>query len=82
MEPWDDGTTGIRTEQPELLHAPFLQDCDQEIRDEAMRRLTRQSLVAFAENDNEPEILISRWRSISGARPPPVPWGAVIVLRG
>jgi len=49
MEPRDDGTIGIRTEQPELLHALFLHDCDQEIRDEAMRRLTRQSLTAFAQ---------------------------------
>ncbi|MGH3932701.1 MAG: alpha/beta fold hydrolase [Pseudonocardiaceae bacterium] len=49
MDPRDDGTTGIRTEQPELLHALFLQDCDQETRDEATRRLTRQSLAAFAQ---------------------------------
>ncbi|MGH3942585.1 MAG: alpha/beta hydrolase [Pseudonocardiaceae bacterium] len=49
MEPRGDGTTGIRTEQPELLHALFLQDCDQKTRDEATQRLTRQSLVAFAQ---------------------------------
>lgn len=49
MESWDDGTAGVRTERSELLHALFLQDCDQETRDEATRRLTRQSLAAFVQ---------------------------------
>jgi pimeloyl-ACP methyl ester carboxylesterase len=52
LGPWmdpreDDGTMGIKAE---LAPAAFMQDCDEETVTEALKRLTRQPLVAFAQS--------------------------------
>jgi pimeloyl-ACP methyl ester carboxylesterase len=49
LGPWmdpceEDGTMGIKVE---LAPAAFMQDCDEATVDEALKRLTRQSLAAF-----------------------------------
>ena len=48
--PWmmvgDDGTVGVR---PDLIRNLFLQDCDESTTEEALARLTRQSLTPFTQ---------------------------------
>ena len=48
--PWmmvgDDGTVGVR---PDLIRKLFLQDCDESTTEEALARLTRQSLTPFTQ---------------------------------
>lgn len=52
LGPWmdpreEDGTMGIKAE---LAPAAFMQDCDEETVTEALKRLTRQPLAAFAQS--------------------------------
>jgi pimeloyl-ACP methyl ester carboxylesterase len=44
--PRDDGTIGVR---PDLIREFFLQDCDEATIEQALARLTRQSLTAFTQ---------------------------------
>jgi pimeloyl-ACP methyl ester carboxylesterase len=44
--PGDDGTVGV---DPDLIREFFLQDCDDETTEEAIARLTRQSLTPFTQ---------------------------------
>ena len=44
--PGDDGTVGV---QPELIREFFLQDCDEATTEQALARLTRQSLTPFTQ---------------------------------
>ena len=46
LTPSDDGTVGV---DPELIRELFLQDCDEGTTDEALERLTRQSLAPFTQ---------------------------------
>jgi pimeloyl-ACP methyl ester carboxylesterase len=46
MRPGDDGTVGV---DPDLIREFFLQDCDDETTEEAVARLTRQSLIPFTQ---------------------------------
>jgi pimeloyl-ACP methyl ester carboxylesterase len=48
MDPrFEDGTMGVRAE---LMSDAFMQDCDDEAVDGAMRRLTRQPLACFGQS--------------------------------
>lgn len=44
--PGDDGTVGV---DPDLIRRFFLQDCDQPTTEQALARLTRQSLTPFTQ---------------------------------
>jgi pimeloyl-ACP methyl ester carboxylesterase len=46
MMPGDDGTVGVR---PDLVRELFLQDCDEDTTEQAVDRLTRQSLTPFTQ---------------------------------
>jgi len=46
LRPGDDGTVGV---DPALVREFFLQDCDQETTEQALARLTRQSLTPFTQ---------------------------------
>lgn len=48
--PGDDGTIGV---DPELVRELFLQDCDEATAEQALARLTRQSLAPFAQAPRE-----------------------------
>jgi pimeloyl-ACP methyl ester carboxylesterase len=44
LQPGDDGTIGV---DPAMIRKFFLQDCDETVTEQALARLTRQSLVPF-----------------------------------
>jgi pimeloyl-ACP methyl ester carboxylesterase len=46
LDPSDDGTIGVH---PDLTREYFFQDCDDSVTEEALARLTRQSLAPFAQ---------------------------------
>ena len=46
LDPNDDGTIGVR---PDLIRELFLQDCDEAVAEQALARLTRQSLTPFTQ---------------------------------
>jgi pimeloyl-ACP methyl ester carboxylesterase len=46
LQPGDDGTIGV---DPDLIRELFLQDCDDTTTEEAVARLTRQSLIPFTQ---------------------------------
>jgi pimeloyl-ACP methyl ester carboxylesterase len=46
MRPGDDGTVGV---EPDMIREYFLQDCDEATTEQALARLTRQSLTPFAQ---------------------------------
>ena len=46
LQPSDDGTIGV---DPELIRELFLQDCDETTTQQALARLTRQSLTPFTQ---------------------------------
>jgi pimeloyl-ACP methyl ester carboxylesterase len=46
MDPGDDGTVGVH---PDLVRELFLQDCDEATVQQALDRLTRQSMTPFAQ---------------------------------
>lgn len=50
LQPSDDGTLGV---DPEMVRRFFLQDCDEATIQEALERLTRQSLAPFAQSPRE-----------------------------
>jgi pimeloyl-ACP methyl ester carboxylesterase len=55
LQPSDDGTIGV---DPEMVRRFFLQDCDEDTTEEAVARLTRQSLAPFGQPPRE-----IAWRS-------------------
>ncbi len=46
LQPSDDGTIGV---DPEMIRELFLQDCDEATTEQALERLTRQSLAPFTQ---------------------------------
>jgi pimeloyl-ACP methyl ester carboxylesterase len=46
LQPGEDGTIGV---DPEMIREFFLQDCDATVTEQALDRLTRQSLTPFAQ---------------------------------
>jgi pimeloyl-ACP methyl ester carboxylesterase len=46
LRPGDDGTIGV---DPDMIRERFLQDCDDDTTEQALARLTRQSLVPFTQ---------------------------------
>jgi pimeloyl-ACP methyl ester carboxylesterase len=46
LQPGNDGTIGV---DPTMIRKLFLQDCDETVTEQALRRLTRQSLVPFTQ---------------------------------
>jgi pimeloyl-ACP methyl ester carboxylesterase len=46
LQPGEDGTLGV---DPDMVRAFFLQDCDPESTEQALARLTRQSLTPFTQ---------------------------------
>lgn len=50
LVPGEDGTVGV---DPEMIRRFFLQDCDEPTSDEALARLTRQSLTPFTQPPRE-----------------------------
>jgi pimeloyl-ACP methyl ester carboxylesterase len=50
MLPGDDGTVGV---EPDMIREYFLQDCDEVTTEEAIARLTRQSLTPFTQAPRE-----------------------------
>jgi pimeloyl-ACP methyl ester carboxylesterase len=46
LQPGEDGTVGV---DPDMIRRFFLQDCDESTSDEAVSRLTRQSLTPFTQ---------------------------------
>jgi pimeloyl-ACP methyl ester carboxylesterase len=50
LQPGEDGTIGV---DPDMVREFFLQDCDQETTDQAVARLTRQSLAPFTQPPRE-----------------------------
>jgi pimeloyl-ACP methyl ester carboxylesterase len=50
LDPGDDGTIGVH---PEPIRELFLQDCDEATTEEALSRLTRQSLVPFTQSPHQ-----------------------------
>lgn len=46
LQPGEDGTLGV---DPEMIREFFLQDCDESTTEQALDRLTRQSLVPFTQ---------------------------------
>lgn len=50
MRPGEDGTVGV---DPDMVRRFFLQDCDESTSDQAVSRLTRQSLTPFTQPPRE-----------------------------
>ena len=50
LRPGDDGTVGV---DPDLIREFFLQDCDEATTEQALARLTRQSLTPFTQAPRE-----------------------------
>jgi pimeloyl-ACP methyl ester carboxylesterase len=50
IQPGEDGTVGV---DPDMVRRFFLQDCDESTSDEAVSRLTRQSLTPFTQPPRE-----------------------------
>jgi pimeloyl-ACP methyl ester carboxylesterase len=50
LQPSDDGTIGV---DPGMIREFFLQDCDPDTTEQALERLTRQSLVPFTQAPRE-----------------------------
>lgn len=50
LQPSEDGTVGV---DPDLIRQFFLQDCDEPTTDQAVARLTRQSLAPFTQPPRE-----------------------------
>jgi pimeloyl-ACP methyl ester carboxylesterase len=50
LQPSDDGTIGV---DPEMVREFFLQDCDPPTTEQALARLTRQSLAPFTQSPHE-----------------------------
>ncbi|MBV8994435.1 MAG: alpha/beta hydrolase [Pseudonocardiales bacterium] len=50
LQPSDDGTIGV---EPGLIRELFLQDCDVDTTEQALARLTRQSLMPFTQPPRE-----------------------------
>src|SRR5947209_16975564 len=50
LAPSDDGTVGV---DPDMIREFFLQDCDEVTTEQALRRLTRQSLMPFTQPPRE-----------------------------
>jgi pimeloyl-ACP methyl ester carboxylesterase len=50
LDPGEDGTIGVH---PDLIREFFLQDCDEETTEAAVSRLTRQSIVPFAQSPRQ-----------------------------
>jgi pimeloyl-ACP methyl ester carboxylesterase len=50
MLPGEDGTVGV---DPDLIRELFLQDCDDATTEEAVARLTRQSLIPFTQSPRQ-----------------------------
>ncbi len=50
LQPSDDGTVGV---DPEMIREFFLQDCDEVTTEQALARLTRQSLTPFTQAPRE-----------------------------
>ena len=50
LMPGDDGTIGVR---PDLVREFFLQDCDEATIEQALARLTRQSLTPFTQSPRQ-----------------------------
>jgi pimeloyl-ACP methyl ester carboxylesterase len=50
LQPADDNTIGV---DPEMIREFFLQDCDEATTNQALRRLTRQSLTPFTQAPRE-----------------------------
>jgi pimeloyl-ACP methyl ester carboxylesterase len=46
LQPGDDGTVGV---DPDMIREFFLQDCDETTTEQALSRLTRQSLTPFTQ---------------------------------
>ena len=46
LQPGEDGTVGV---DPDMIREFFLQDCDESTTEQAVSRLTRQSLVPFTQ---------------------------------
>lgn len=46
LQPGDEGTVGV---DPDMIREFFLQDCDEETTEQALARLTRQSVVPFTQ---------------------------------
>src|SRR5205807_3637822 len=46
LQPGEDGTVGV---DPDMIRRFFLQDCDEETSEQAVARLTRQSLTPFTQ---------------------------------
>ncbi len=46
LQPSDDGTVGV---DPDMIRELFLQDCDEVTTEQALARLTRQSIVPFTQ---------------------------------
>jgi pimeloyl-ACP methyl ester carboxylesterase len=50
LQPGEDGTVGV---DPDMVRQFFLQDCDEPTIDQAVARLTRQSLTPFTQPPRE-----------------------------
>jgi pimeloyl-ACP methyl ester carboxylesterase len=50
LQPGEDGTVGV---DPDMIRRFFLQDCDESTSDQAVARLTRQSLTPFTQPPRE-----------------------------
>ena len=50
MRPGDDGTVGV---DPDMIREFFLQDCDETTTEQAVSRLTRQSLTPFTQTPRQ-----------------------------
>jgi len=50
LAPGDDGTVGV---DPEMIREFFLQDCDEVTTEQALARLTRQSLTPFTQSPRQ-----------------------------
>ena len=50
LQPGEDGTIGV---DPDMVRRFFLQDCDESTSEEAVSRLTRQSLTPFTQSPRE-----------------------------
>ena len=46
LQPGEDGTVGV---DPDMIREFFLQDCDESTTEQAVSRLTRQSLTPFTQ---------------------------------
>jgi pimeloyl-ACP methyl ester carboxylesterase len=50
LQPGDDGTVGV---DPDMIRELFLQDCDETTTEQALVRLTRQSLTPFTQSPRQ-----------------------------